>query len=104
MGVEIVVLLKNLNNFLTRLDMPLINCKLSLTLTWSASFMIRNRVYRRAVPAQGDNPVVAGINNPTSTLFKIKDARLYVRVVTFSTENDNKLLEQLKTGFKRTIK
>ena len=29
---------------------------------------------------------------------------MYVPVVTLSTENDNKLLEQLKTGFKRTIK
>ena len=28
---------------------------------------------------------------------------MYVSVVTFSAENDNKLLEQLKTGFKRTI-
>ena len=30
--------------------------------------------------------------------------KLYVPVVTLSAENDNKLLEQLKTGFKRTIK
>ena len=29
---------------------------------------------------------------------------MYVPVVTLSTENDNKLLEKLKTGFKRTIK
>ena len=29
---------------------------------------------------------------------------MYVPVVTLSAENDNKLLEQLKTGFKRTIK
>ena len=49
--------------------MPLINCAVSLTLTWSASFVIRNKAYRRAVPAQGDNPAVAGINNPTSALF-----------------------------------
>ena len=31
----------------------------------------------------------------------MKDTKLYVPVVTFSTENDNKLLEQLKAGFKR---
>ena len=36
--------------------------------------------------------------------FKISDTKLYVPVVTLSTENDNKILEQLKTGFKRTIK
>ena len=29
---------------------------------------------------------------------------MYVPVVTLSAENDNKLLDQLKTGFKRTIK
>ena len=29
---------------------------------------------------------------------------MYVPVVSLSAENDNKLLEQLKTGFKRTIK
>ena len=29
---------------------------------------------------------------------------MYVPVVTLSAENDNKLLEQLKTGFKGTIK
>ena len=84
--------------------MPLINCAVSLTLTWSASFVIRNKAYRRAVPAQGDNPAVAGINNPTSALFEIKDQKLHVPVVTFSTENDNKLLEQLKKEFKRTSK
>ena len=34
---------------------------------------------------------------------KTTDTKLHVRVVTLSTEDDNKLLEQLKTGFKRTI-
>ena len=29
---------------------------------------------------------------------------MYVLVVTLSTENDKRLLEQLRTGFKRTIK
>ena len=47
---------------------------------------------------------VAAVNNPTNATFKIKDAKLYVPVVTLSTENDNKFLEQLKSGFKRTIK
>ena len=34
----------------------------------------------------------------------LADTKLYVSVVTLSKENDTKLLEQLKTGFKRTIK
>ena len=37
-------------------------------------------------------------------LQQIKDTKLYVPVVTLSAENYNKVLEQLKTGFKRTIK
>ena len=47
---------------------------------------------------------VAAINNPTNATFKITDVNLYVPVVTLSTENDNTLLEQLRRGFKRTIK
>ena len=50
------------------------------------------------------NSAVAGTENQTCATFKITDTKLYVPVVTLSTENDNKLLEQLKTGFKRTIK
>ena len=37
-------------------------------------------------------------------IFQITHTKLYVPVVTLSKENDIKLLEQLKTGFKRTIK
>ena len=51
--------------------------------------------------AEGDNPAIVA---PTRLEFKITDTKLYVPVVTLSKENDTKLLEQLKTGFKRTIK
>ena len=50
------------------------------------------------------NPVVYEINNPKNATFQITDTKLYVPVVTLSKENDTKLLEQLKSGFKRTIK
>ena len=43
-------------------------------------------------------------DSPESAACKIKDCKLHVPLVTLSAENDNKLLEQLKTGFKRTIK
>ena len=43
-------------------------------------------------------------DSPTNAVFKITDCKLYVPVVTLSAENDNKLLEQLKAGFERTIK
>ena len=42
--------------------------------------------------------------SPTNGTFKITDVKLYVPVVTLSTENDKTLLKQLRTGFKRTIK
>ena len=46
----------------------------------------------------------AAVNNPTNATLKIKDTKLYVSIVTLPTEVDNKLLEQLKTGSKLTIK
>ena len=45
-----------------------------------------------------DNPIAG-----QEPLFTITDTKLYVPVVTSSTEDNAKLLEQLKSGFKRTI-
>ena len=42
-------------------------------------------------------------DSPTNATFRITDTKLYVPVVTLSVEDDKKLLEQLKTEFKRTI-
>ena len=49
-------------------------------------------------------PRVSEINNPENTTFQIADTKLYVPVVTLSKENYIKLLEQLKSGLKKTIK
>ena len=46
------------------------------------------------------NPAIVA---PTRLEFKITDTKLYVPVVTLSKENDTKLLEQLKSRFKRNI-
>ena len=102
--VKIVVSLKYLSNFWRTLDMPLINCRMSLTLTWYNNCVLTTRATRDAAAAQGSNPAVAEIDSPTAATFKIKDCKLQVPVVTLSAENDNKILEQLKTGFKITIK
>ena len=51
--------------------------------------------------AEGDNPAIV---TPLGLELQITDTKLYVPVVTLSKENDIKLLEQLKSGFKRTIK
>ena len=75
---------------------------MSLTLYWSENCVITSKATRDADPDA--DPAVAGINNPTNAVFKITDCKLYVPVVTLSAEDDNKLLQQLKTRFKRTIK
>ena len=85
------------------LDIPLINCEVSLILCWSANCVITSLGKRLLTAAQGGNPAVYD-DSPTNVVFKITEYKLYVPVVTLSAENDNKLLGQLKTGFKRTIK
>ena len=50
------------------------------------------------------DPAIPAINAPTNPTFKITETKLYVPVVILSTEDDNKVLGQLKSGFKRTIK
>ena len=100
---EVVVPLKYLGNFWKTLDIPLINREVSLVLTWSADCVITNLEKKLVTAAQRDNQEVRD-DSPTGATFKIKDCKLHVSVVTLSAENDNKLLDQLKTGFKRTIK
>ena len=95
--------MKHLSNFWKTLDIPLINCEVSLALSWSANCVITSLEKRLVTAAQGDNPAVYD-GSPTNATCKITDCRLYVPVVSLSAEDDNKLLEQLKTGFKRTIK
>ena len=52
------------------------------------------------VDADADPAIVA----PSGATLKITDTKLYVSAVTLSKENDIKLLEKLKPGFKKTIK
>ena len=66
--------------------MPLINCELELILNRSASCVI----------------IYTNVANQVPT-FTIAETNLYVPVVTLSTNDNSKLLPQLKNGFKRTI-
>ena len=100
--VEIVVPLKNVSNFWKTLDIPLINCEINLVLTCSECCVIISKATRDADPDA--DSAVAAVNNPTNAKFKIIDTKLYVPVVTLSFEDDDKVSEQLKTGFKKTIK
>ena len=63
--------------------MSLINCEVNLILTWSKDCVITN--------SEGE------------AKFAITETKLYVPVVTLSTQDNAKLLQQLKSGFKRTI-
>ena len=66
--------------------MSLINCEINLILTLS------NRCFIIDDPIAGQEPV-----------FRITDIKPYVPVVLLSTKDNVKLLEQLKSGFKRII-
>ena len=66
--------------------MPLINCEVNLILTWSADCVI----------------IYTNVANQIPT-FTITETNLYVPVVTLSTQDNAKLLPQLKSDFKRTI-
>ena len=82
-GVKIVVPLKYLSNFWRSLEIPLINCKVELSLRLCENCILSN---------------VAG-----NSTFKITDAKLYVPVVTLSTEDNAKLSKLLTEGFKRSV-
>ena len=66
--------------------MALINCELNPILTLSADCFI----------------IDASVNNQVPT-FALTDTRLYVQFVTLSTQDNVKLLQQLKSIFKRAI-
>ena len=99
---EVVVLLKYLSNFWRTLDLPLINCEIELSLSWSRyCVMSEISTVSRAVP--NTDPVryevATTINSAT---FQINNAKLYVPVVTLSINNNLNFLENTERGFKRT--
>ena len=49
--------------------MPLINCEVSLTLTWPENCVLTSKATREADPDA--DPAVAGINNSINAVFKI---------------------------------
>ena len=77
-----MVPLKYLNNFWRTLEMPLINCEVNLIPTWSSTCIITN--------------------STGAGRFEVTDTRLDVPAVTLSTQENTKLLQQLKSGFKKS--
>ena len=77
-----MVPLKYLGNFWRTLEMPLINCEVSLILTWSSTCVITNST------AEGKS--------------EISNTILYVPVVTLSTQDNSKLLCKIKIWFQKS--
>ena len=86
-NVKLVVPLKYVSTFFRSLEMPLVNCKMDLELTWHKDCMISS--------------ANAAANQVVS--FMITDTKLYIPVVTLSTKDNTNLTKQLNEGFKRTI-
>ena len=82
-NVDIIMPLKYLSNVWRTLEMPLINCEINLILTWSEKCVLSN--------------------DTKATPFAITGTKFYIPVVTLSTQGNAKILQQLKSGFKRTI-
>ena len=81
--VKIAVPLKYLSNFWRSLEMPLINCKVELSLKW----------YEKCILSNSGN----------AATFTITDAKLYIPIVNLKTEDNTKLSKLLSKGFKRPI-
>ena len=83
LSVKVVVPLKYLSNFFRSLEMPLINCKIKLNLTWKKECVLSNQV--------------------GAAVFIINDTKMYVPVVTLSKEDNKDFIEQQNKGFQRSI-
>ena len=82
-SVKVVVPLKYLSNFFRSLEMPLINCKITLNLTWKKECVLST-----------DNG---------NAVFIINDTKLYAPVVTLTKEDNKDFIEQKNKGFQRSI-
>ena len=82
-SVKVVVPLKYLSNFFRSLEMPLINCKIKLNLTWKKECVLSNQ--------------------DGAAAFIINDTKMYVPVVTLSKEDNKDFIEQQNKGFQRSI-
>ena len=86
-NVKLVVPLKYVSNFFRSLEIPLVNCKIDLELTWHKDCMIPN----------------TNVGAGQLVSFMITNTKLHVPVVALSTKDNNNLTKQLNDGFKRTI-
>lgn len=85
-NVEIMVVVNYLSNFWRTIEAPLINCEITPYLTYSTTCV----VFSNALAAQ-------------VTIFAVTNTKLDVPFATLSTQDNAKLLQQLKSGYKITI-
>ena len=95
-NAEVVIPLKYLSNFWRNLDILLINCKVEIILALFKNCVLADMT----VNADADPAIVA----QSGAAFNITDTQWYVPVVTLSKKDNIKLLEKLKSGFRKTIK
>ena len=76
-------MIKIFRYFWRTLETPLINCEINLILTWSDKCVLSS--------------------DKKATTFAVTDTKLYLLFVSLSTQYNSKLIEQLNSGFKRTI-
>ena len=82
-NIEIMVPLKYFSNFWKNTEMPLISFKVSVILTWPANYVI--------------------VSTSAANHGSISDTKLYVIIEILSTQENVKLIDPLKSGFKVTI-
>ena len=82
-SVKVVVPLKYLSNFFRSLEMPLIDCKSKLNLTWKKECALST--------------------DDVNAVFIINNTKMYVPVVTLSKEDNKDFIEQQNKGFQRSI-
>ena len=79
LSVKVVVPLKYLSNFFRSLEIPLINWKIKLNLTWGKKCVLST--------------------DAGNAVFIINDTKMYVPVVTLSKEDNKDFIEQQNKGF-----
>ena len=93
-NLEIIVPLKHLSNFWRTLDIVLINCEINLILTQPENGVLTDVITQTAKNSNSTaNPTLQPterIDTSTNATFQITDRKLYVPVVTLSTEDDNR--------------
>ena len=92
-NVNAVVPLKYLSNFWQSSEMPLINCKIHLELSWTKNCVM-----------YGDDAYAADDdNNNRATTLEITNTKLYVPIITVSAKDNVNFTKQLNEGFKRLV-